>query len=86
MNLPFFQVSGFLPFRFSQHPSPPSGAVIIVHSYASDAFGRYVADILCPRSPTTTRSQETLDQIASRGLFLNQDMLTKRLVTRTKLS
>ena len=69
-------ISGFL----------PPGAVVVIRSYASDAFGRYLADILCPRQPTTTRSQKTLEEIVARGLFLNQDMLTKGLVTRVKLT
>jgi endonuclease YncB( thermonuclease family) len=69
-------ISGFL----------PPGAVVVIRSYASDAFGRYLADILCPRQPATTRSQKTLDEMVATGLFLNQDMLTKGLVTRVKLT
>jgi endonuclease YncB( thermonuclease family) len=69
-------ISGFL----------PPGAVVVIRSYASDAFGRYLADILCLKQPATTRSQKTLDEMVATGLFLNQDMLTKGLVTRVKLT
>ena len=63
--------------------SLPPGAAMVIRSYASDAFGRFLADILCPWQPVTTPAAETFDQILSSGIFLNQALLTKRLASRT---
>jgi len=63
----------------------PSGAAIVIRSYASDAFGRYLADILCSKQPITTPSVKTFDKLLSSGLFLNQDLLARRLAVRTPL-
>ena len=63
----------------------PPGAAMVIRSYASDAFGRFLADIFCPEQPITAPSVKTFNQIVSSGIFLNQDLLAKHLATRTQL-
>jgi endonuclease YncB( thermonuclease family) len=63
----------------------PPGAAIVIRAYASDAFGRYLADIFCPEQPILTPSPKAFDQMLTSGIFLNQDLLTKRLAVRTIL-
>ena len=58
---------------------------MVIRSYASDAFGRFLADIFCPKQPVTTPPARMFPQIISKGIFLNQHLLTKRLATRTRI-
>jgi endonuclease YncB( thermonuclease family) len=61
----------------------PEGAPIVIRSYASDAFGRFLADIfyLPPPAPVPI-TPATFDQILKQGEFLNQELLAKRMVKR----
>jgi len=63
----------------------PPGAAIVIRSYASDAFGRFLADIFCPKQPVTKPTAKTYDRILASGMFLNQDLITRRLAVRTVL-
>jgi endonuclease YncB( thermonuclease family) len=63
----------------------PPGAAIVIRSYASDAFGRFLADIFCPKQPVTNPTAKTYDRILASGVFLNQDLIARRLAVRTVL-
>jgi len=74
-------VSGAEAYDYVARLLPP-GAAIVIRSYASDAFGRFLADIFCPEQPVTKPTPKTYDQIISKGMFLNQDLLARRLAER----
>ena len=61
------------------------GCAMVIRSYTSDAFGRYLADIFCPAQPSHATTPRTFNQILASGIFLNQDLLTRRLAVRVKL-
>ena len=63
----------------------PPGAAMVIRSYSSDAFGRYLADIFCPAQPITTPSRNTFDQILSSGIFLNRELLARNLAIRVQI-
>ena len=64
----------------------PRAAPIVVRSYASDAFGRFLADIFYSPDPDSDpHSPATFKRILKRGIFLNQELLGKGLAVRVRL-
>jgi hypothetical protein len=63
----------------------PPGAAMVIRSYASDGYGRYLADIFCFQEPVTKPSANTYQHILSSSMHLNQDLLGRRLAVRTVL-
>ena len=63
----------------------PPGAAIVIRSYAADGYGRYLADIFCPKEPIANPTTKSYQTILSDGMFLNQSLLTRGLAVRTVL-
>ncbi len=61
----------------------PPGAAIVIRSYTTDAYGRFLADIFCPEEPETEPSAKTFKRIINKGVFLNQNLVARKLAVRT---
>jgi endonuclease YncB( thermonuclease family) len=61
----------------------PAGAPIVIRSYASDAFGRFMADVFYLPPPIPGKiTPSTFNGILKHGTFLNQELLAKGLAKR----
>ena len=56
---------------------------IVIRSQRSDTYGRFVADLFYAPAPAASRKPEpSYEDIAARGVFLNQELLDKGLAVR----
>lgn len=63
----------------------PPGSAMVIRSYASDAFGRFLADIFCQEVPVSSPPAAEFEKILSNGIFLNQVLVDKGLAERVAI-